>query len=55
MQTTINAKFTIATRLALIVVSPFAPILLLIYLFLQQSLGDILFANKEIAGTQISR
>jgi methyl-accepting chemotaxis protein len=48
----INARLSIPTRLTLIGALFFAPIAFLTFIFIQQSLGDIGFAEKEIAGTR---
>ncbi len=48
----VNAKLSISARLALIAALFLAPIALLVNLFVQQSLGDIAFSTKEIAGTR---
>src|SRR5579863_1264734 len=48
----INARFSIRTRLTLIGALFLAPIGLLVYLFVAQSLGDIDFAGREIDGTR---
>src|SRR5450432_1998071 len=51
----INSRLSIATRLGMIATLFLIPIILLVYLFVQQSLGDISFTVKEMAGTQYLR
>ena len=48
----INARLSIPTRLTLIGALFLAPIVVLTYLFVEESFGAIGFAKKEIAGTQ---
>jgi methyl-accepting chemotaxis protein len=48
----VNARLSIATRLGLIAALFLAPIVLLIYLFVQQATTDIAFADKERAGAR---
>jgi methyl-accepting chemotaxis protein len=48
----VNARLSIPARLALIGALFIVPIVLLTIIFLQQSSGDISFAEKEIAGTR---
>ena len=47
-----KSRLSIAKRISLISAFFLAPIGLLTYLFIHQSMGDISFANKEIAGTR---
>ncbi len=46
----VNSRLSISIRLALIGALFLAPIVLLVYLFVQQSLSDIEFAQREIDG-----
>jgi methyl-accepting chemotaxis protein len=48
----INVRLSIPARLALIGALFIVPIVFLTFIFLQQSSGDISFAEKEIAGTR---
>ena len=48
----INSRYSIPMRLAFIGALFLAPIVFLIYIFVQQSLSDIRFAEKEIAGAE---
>ena len=48
----VNARLSISMRLALIGALFLAPIVFLVYLFVAQSLSDIEFAQREIAGTR---
>ncbi len=52
MWTYVNSRLSIATRLGVISACFLAPIALLTYLFIHQAMGDISFADKEIAGTR---
>lgn len=46
----VNARLSISARLSLIGALFMAPIACLVFLFIQQALGDIRFAQREIAG-----
>jgi methyl-accepting chemotaxis protein len=47
----INARLSLSTRFGLIAALFLAPIVLLVFLFVNQSVGDVSFARKEKAGS----